>query len=77
MLSRPFGSFWPPIQAGIWDWLQEEAPQLLPRLLQRVDEALAESPEAVYIIATKLTPPQLSELLGRLPQLAFHVPRPC
>ena len=35
-----------PSKAGIWDWLQEEAPQMLPSLLALVRQALPPAPEA-------------------------------
>ena len=31
-------------EAGIWDWLQEEAPQMLPHLLRLVRQALVPPP---------------------------------
>ena len=38
----------PSFQAGIWDWLQEEAPQMLPSLLQLVRQALPPAPAAAW-----------------------------
>ena len=35
-----------PSKAGIWYWLQEEAPQMLPSLLALVRQALPPAPEA-------------------------------
>ncbi|CAK9005256.1 unnamed protein product, partial [Durusdinium trenchii] len=67
-------------KAGIWDWLQEEAPHMLPHLLELVQQALVPS-DGVYIIATKLGPPELAALLGHLTRLGgpehvgFHAPR--
>lgn len=51
-------------KAGIWDWLVEEAPHLLPRLLAAVREALVvESPGGVYVVATKQMPLELQRSL--------------
>jgi len=53
-------------KAGIWDWLQDEASEHLPRLLESVREALMIQPQrGVYIIVTKQSPFQLSETLAR------------
>lgn len=38
----------PPGQAGIWDWLQEEAPQMLPMLLRLVRQALPPPPAVTW-----------------------------
>ena len=35
-------------QAGIWDWLQEEAPQMLPMLLRLVRQALPPPPAVTW-----------------------------
>lgn len=54
-------------KAGIWDWLQDESPKQLPRLLAAVRDALMVGPQkGVYIIVTKQTPVQLSETLAQL-----------
>eukprot|EP00439_Symbiodinium_sp_Y106_P025452 s5316_g3.t1 len=64
-------------KAGIWDWLQEEAPQMLPHLLRLVRQALVPPPaESVYVIATKQTPAELAETLAIVHNreaLDFHV----
>ena len=39
-----------PSKAGIWDWLQEEAPQMLPSLLALVRQALPPAPEAAVFL---------------------------
>jgi len=58
-------------KAGIWDWLQEEAPHALPRLLSNVRRALVQGSgqgaeqQGVYIIATKQTPSDLSQSLSK------------
>jgi len=53
-------------KAGIWDWLQDEASEHLPKLLASVREALLAGPtKGVYIIVTKQTPIQLSETLAK------------
>lgn len=73
---RPLGRFCAVLdKAGIWDWLQEEAPQMLPSLLALVRQALPPAPEeGVYIIATKLSPPALAETLAEAGgNLGFHV----
>lgn len=51
-------------KAGIWDWLQDEAPKNLPRLLAAAHQALVEPPkQGTYIIVTKQTPRELSDTL--------------
>jgi len=53
-------------KAGLWDWLQDEAMEHLPKLLTSVREALLAGPtKGVYIIVTKQTPVQLSETLAK------------
>jgi len=54
-------------KAGIWDWLQDEAPSELPRLMERVRDALrtGQRPGA-YIIVTKQTPLELSDTLAQV-----------
>eukprot|EP00434_Breviolum_minutum_P022573 symbB.v1.2.019918.t1/scaffold1650.1/size135921/7 len=61
----PLGGFCAVLdKAGIWDWLQEEAPQMLPMLLRLVRQALPPPPaEGVYILATKLSPVALAHTL--------------
>merc|ERR1712054_398725 len=49
-------------KAGIWDWLVEEKPSLVPRLLSTVADALVQAPQpGAYVIATKQTPSELQE----------------
>lgn len=45
-----FQPFLSPSKAGIWDWLQEEAPQMLPSLLALVRQALPPAPEAAVFL---------------------------
>ncbi|CAJ1423052.1 unnamed protein product [Effrenium voratum] len=63
-------------KAGIWDWLQEEVPQMLPQLLRLVRKALPPE-DGVYVIATKQSPAQLAATLhavhGAEHAPAFHV----
>lgn len=64
-------------KAGIWDWLSEEAPHALPRLVEAVRLALVPPPQqGVYIIGTKQTPAELSQTLAKAFQdggCPFHV----
>jgi len=48
-------------KAGIWDWLQDEAPSALRRLLAAVQRAL--KTEGVYIVVTKQPPSELQQSL--------------
>jgi len=59
-------------KAGIWDWLQDERPSALPRLLVAVRDALREKTRdedggdaepGMYIITTKQTPKRLQRTL--------------
>merc|ERR1712151_54325 len=53
-------------KAGIWDWLQDEAMELLPLLLSTVRNALLDGPQkGLYIIVTKQNPAQLSKTLAQ------------
>eukprot|EP00928_Gymnodinium_smaydae_P070823 TRINITY_DN5457_c0_g7_i1.p1 TRINITY_DN5457_c0_g7~~TRINITY_DN5457_c0_g7_i1.p1 ORF type:complete len:374 (+),score=58.02 TRINITY_DN5457_c0_g7_i1:76-1197(+) len=52
-------------KAGIWDWLQEEAADALPRLLSAVRDALLPT-GGVYIVATKQKPKELAQTLALL-----------
>lgn len=56
-------------KAGIWDWLQEEKPSALPRLLASVRNALIQIPKpGVYIVATKQTPSEFQRSLSSAQQ---------
>jgi len=63
---------------GIWDWLQEESPRTLPRLLTAVRRALAELPKpGIYVVATKQTPSELQEsLVGAAASFAVDATHP-
>lgn len=62
-------------KAGIWDWLQEEKPTALPRLLSAVRDALIQTPKpGVYIIATKQTPSEFQETLTSAQQMRSAPP---
>mmetsp|Transcript_38185 Transcript_38185/g.105272 ORF Transcript_38185/g.105272 Transcript_38185/m.105272 type:complete len:304 (+) Transcript_38185:87-998(+) len=51
-------------KAGIWDWLQEEKPSILPRLLEAVRSELRPEPDpGVYIVVTKQSPMELQRSL--------------
>jgi len=53
-------------KAGIWDWLQDEAPDGLPRLLAAVHRALVPgAQQGVYVLATKQAPADLAQTLAR------------
>lgn len=54
-------------KAGIWDWLQDEAKEHLPLLMDKVRSALMTQPQkGVYIIVTKQNPAQLSDTLSQV-----------
>lgn len=55
-------------KAGIWDWLQDEAPWALPRLLANVLAALVKPPQVgVYVVVTKQTPREFQRSLALAP----------
>ncbi|CAK0867295.1 unnamed protein product [Prorocentrum cordatum] len=64
----PAGGYWLVVdKAGIWDWLQEEAPAGLPVLLDRVHGALVPPPQrGLYVVVTKQNPGQLAAALARV-----------
>jgi len=64
-------------KAGLWDWLQDEAPETLPHLLDRVHSALLPaSQQPAYVLVTKQRPSQFSQTLVHIAAGAgsrFHV----
>mmetsp|Transcript_98085 Transcript_98085/g.184441 ORF Transcript_98085/g.184441 Transcript_98085/m.184441 type:complete len:370 (-) Transcript_98085:81-1190(-) len=62
-------------KAGIWDWLQEEKPTAIQRLLSTVRDALIQTPKpGVYIVATKQTPSEFQETLSAAQQMRSPLP---
>mmetsp|Transcript_101913 Transcript_101913/g.161104 ORF Transcript_101913/g.161104 Transcript_101913/m.161104 type:complete len:354 (-) Transcript_101913:43-1104(-) len=61
-------------KAGIWDWLVEEKPSVLPRLLNAVIEALVLAPRpGAYVVATKQKPSDFQETLSKYGSNGFAV----
>lgn len=64
-------------KAGIWDWLLEEKPSLVPRLLSAVADALVLVPRpGAYVVATKQKPSELQATLADKPGFVVMASRP-
>lgn len=63
-------------KAGIWDWLLEEKPSLIPRLLAAVSDALVVAPQpGAYVVATKQSPSEFQKSLSAQSGFAVEATR--